>query len=78
MKTAELSELRKMVERFEPDVVIGSGFDEGDVQSVPGWIKLSLDLANTTTIRVRGNYSKSVNPTLDSILAIIEEVEQHT
>ena len=67
-----------MVESFEPDVVIGSGFDEGDVRSVPGWIELSLDPGNSTTVRVYGNHTKSVNPTLDSILAIIEEVEQHT
>ena len=67
-----------MVERFEPDIVIGSGFDEEDMQSVPGWVGLSLDPASSTRVSVCGNYSETVNPTLDKILDIIEEVEQHT
>jgi hypothetical protein len=78
VKTIELEELRGMVERFEPDVVVGSGFKEEDMRGVPGWVELSLDPAMSTRVSVYGNYSEIVNPTLDRLLAIIEEVEEHT
>jgi hypothetical protein len=78
VKTVELEELRRMVERFEPELVIGRGFDEEDMRGVPGWVGLSLDPANLTRVSIRGNYEEIVNPTLDKILEIIEEVEQHT
>jgi hypothetical protein len=78
VKTVEPEELRGMVERFEPDMVIGSGFDEEDMRSVPGWVGLSLDPASSTSVSVCGNYSEIVNPTLDKLLDIIAEVEQHS
>ena len=78
VETVELEELRGMVERFEPDVVIGNGFEEEDMRSVPSWVGLSLDPASSTRVSVWGKYSEIVNPTLDKILEIIEEVEQHT
>ena len=78
VKTVELEGLHEMVEGFEPDIVIGSGFDEEDVRGVPSWIGLSLDPHRPTRICVHGNYSEMVNPTLDKTLAIIEEAEQHT
>lgn len=78
VKTVELEELRGMVERFEPDIVIGSGFDEEDIRGVPGWVGLSLDSAKPTRVSVCGHYSEIVNPTLDKLVLIIEEVEDHT
>ena len=78
VKTVEPEELRGMVERFEPDMVIGSGFNEENMRGVPAWVGLSLDPASSTRVNVCGNYSEIVNPTLDKLLEIIEEVEQHT
>ena len=78
VKTAELVELGGMVEKFDPDMVIGSGFDEEDVRGVPGWVRLSLDPARATRVSVCGDYSEIVNPTLDRLLVIIEEIEQQT
>jgi hypothetical protein len=77
VKTVELEDLRGMVEKFEPDIVIGSEFNEDDVRGVPGWVGLSLDPTMSTTVSVCGHYSEIVNPTLDKLLAIIEEVEEH-
>ncbi len=77
VKTVEPEELAGLVKRFVPDLVIGSGFDEEDMRGVPGWVGLSLDPAMSTRVSVWGNYSEMVNPTLDKILVIIEEVEQH-
>jgi hypothetical protein len=78
VKTVELEELREMVKKFGPDIVIGNGFDEEDMRGVPGWVGLSLDPAMSTRVSVRGNYSEIVNPTLDKLLVIIEEVEERT
>ena len=78
VKTVELVELGEMVEKFDPDIVIGSGFDEEDMRDVPAWVELSLDPAESTRVSICGNYSEIVNPTLDKLLVIIEEVEEHT
>jgi hypothetical protein len=78
VKTVELEDLREMVERFEPDIVIGSGFDEEDMRGVPNWVVLSLDPASATRVNVCGDYSEIVNPTLDKLVAIIEKVDQNT
>jgi hypothetical protein len=78
VKTVELVELGGMVDKFDPDMVIGSGFDDEDVRSVPGWVRLSLDPAASTRVSVCGDYSEIVNPTLDRLLVIIEKTEQQT
>jgi len=78
VKTVELVELGEMVEKFDPDIVIGSGFDEEDIRDVPAWVGLSLDPAESTRVSVYGDYSEIVNPTLDKLVAIIEKVEQQT
>ena len=78
VKTVELVELDGMVDKFDPDMVIGSGFDEEDVRRVPGWVRLSLDPTGSTRVSVCGDYSEIVNPTLDKLLVIIEKAEQQT
>jgi hypothetical protein len=60
-------------ERFGPDVVIGSTFDEADVEGVPVWVELSPDPSRASRIRMYGDYSEMVNPTLDKLLVILEE-----
>ena len=75
MKTVELEELPGIVQRSETDIVIGSEFDEEDVRGAPGWVGLSLDPTMPTRVSVCGKYSEIINPTLDKLLAIIEEVE---
>ena len=67
-----------MVEKCNPDIVIGSGFDEEDMRDVHAWVGLSLDPAESTRVSVCGDYSEIVNPTLDKLLVIIEKVEQQT
>lgn len=74
--TAELKKLGGMAKQFGPDIIIGSRFRDTEVEGVPAWIKLSLDPAQATTICVEGKYSEMVNPTLDKLLVVIEEVAQ--
>lgn len=70
---AEPEKLRAVARRFGPDIVIGSQFEDGDLDGVPAWIKLSLDPVKLSEVSVDGQYSRVINPTLDSLLAIIEE-----
>jgi hypothetical protein len=73
---AELKKLAEVAKRFDPDIVIGSRFKDAELEGIPAWIELSLDPAQVTKIYVDGIYSEMVNPTLDKLLSIIEEVSK--
>jgi hypothetical protein len=75
---AELEGLDEVVERFGPDIVIGSPLKGADLDGVRAWIELSLNPAQLTKVNVDGNLSEMLNPTLDKLLVIIEEVAQLT
>lgn len=76
--TAEPEKLSRVAKHFGPDIVIGNPCKDTDLEGVPAWIELSLDPAQLTKVNVDGEYSEMVNPTLDKLLAIIEEVAQLT
>jgi hypothetical protein len=76
--TVEAHEVRGVVERSGPDMVICSLPKDGDTNCVRAWIELSLDPTRPTKVRVDGEYSEIINPTLDALLVIIDEVEQLT
>ena len=72
--TVNPEEIGAIAKRFGPDVVIGSPIKKADVENVPAWVELSLDPARSSKVNVRGYYSEIVNPTLDKLMMIIEEV----
>ena len=74
--TVEQEKIGGVVKRFGPDIVIGGQFKDGDLDDVRAWIELALDPTQPTKVRVDGQYSEVVNPTLDKLLVIIEEVAQ--
>ena len=74
--TVETHEMRGVVERSGPDIVICSLPKDGDTNCVRAWVELSLDPTQPTKVRVDGEYSEMINPTLDALLVIIDEVEQ--
>lgn len=74
--TAEAHEIREIVERYGPDVVICSLPKGGDANCMRAWIELSLDPTQPTKVRVDGEHSEVINPTLDTLLVIIDEVAQ--
>jgi hypothetical protein len=76
--TAEPEKISGVAKRFGPDIVIGSRCKDADLEGVPAWIELSLDPAQVTKVNVDGEYSEMANPTLDKLLAIIEEVAHLT
>jgi hypothetical protein len=67
-------EIGAATKRFGPDVVIGSPIKKADVENVPAWVELSLDPGRTSRVNVKGYYSEIVNPTLDKLMMIIEEI----
>ena len=76
--TVEAHEIREVVECSGPDIVICSLPKVSDTNCVRAWIELSLDPTQPTKVRVDGEYSEMINPTLDALLVIIDEVEQLT
>ena len=74
--TVEPEKVRGAAKRFGPDIVIGSRSEDGDLEDVRAWIELAVDPARSMKVRVDGQYSEVVNPTLDKLLEIIEEVAQ--
>jgi hypothetical protein len=72
--TVEPADIGETTKRFPPDIMIGSPLTEADVEGVPAWVELSLDPAKPSRINLNGNYSEAVNPTLDTLLVIVDEV----
>jgi hypothetical protein len=74
--TVDLEKMSAVAKDFRPDIVIGSRFGDGVLDEVRAWIELALDPTESTKVRVDGQSSEVVNPTLDRILEIIEGVAQ--
>ncbi|HJQ29068.1 MAG TPA: hypothetical protein VJ827_06985 [Rubrobacter sp.] len=66
------------MESYGPDIVICSQPKDCDANFLRAWIELSLDPTQPTKVRVDGEYSEVINPTLDALLVIIDEVVQLT
>jgi len=73
---AEPEKMSELAKRFDPDIVIGGSFKDEDLDDLRVWIELALDPSQSTKVLVDGQYSEMINPTLDKLLAIIEEVAQ--
>ena len=76
--TTELRILGEVAKHFDPDIVIGSRFNDTELEGVPAWIELSLDPAQASKIYMDGKHSEMINPTLDKLLSIIEDTSQIT
>jgi hypothetical protein len=72
--TVEAESLGGAARHFRPDVVIGSRREEPETGGATAWIELSVDPSRPTKVRVNGVRSEIFNPTLDTLLAIIERV----
>ena len=74
--TTTLDTLRDEVERFDPDLVICSRSNTVDPGGRIAWVELSIDPTRPSRICVGGRYSELTNPTLEVLLAVIDEVEE--
>ena len=72
----EPEKMSDVAKRSDPEIVIGGSFKDEDLDNLRVWIELALDPSQSTKVLVDGQYSEMINPTLDKLLAIIEEVAQ--
>ncbi|HEX2741309.1 MAG TPA: hypothetical protein VHM69_12760 [Rubrobacter sp.] len=72
-----LDELEEKVRTFNPHLVICSLPATADLERVPGWVELSLDLSRPTKISIKGRHVvQSTRMGLEQLLTVISEVEQ--
>jgi hypothetical protein len=76
VETATMEALVEAVERFDPELVICSRPNTVDPGGRVAWVELSVDPTRPSKICVGGRYSESTNPTLEVLLAVIDEVEE--
>jgi hypothetical protein len=76
VETASLEALPERLERFDPELVICGGHEAVDSGGRPAWVELSMDPLQPTRIWVGERYSERTNPTVDVLLAVIDEVEE--
>jgi hypothetical protein len=75
VETVGLEALGEKVERFDPQVVISSLSRIASSDGVSAWIELSIDPARPTKIHAGERCSEMLNPTLDKLLAVIDELD---
>ena len=78
VETAELDALAEEVERLDPHLVVCSRPNTVDPGGRIAWVELSLVSTRPSKVCVGGRYSESTNPTLEVLLAVIDEVEELT
>jgi hypothetical protein len=76
VETATLDALGEAVERFDPELVFCSRPNTVDPGGRMAWVELAVDPTRPSKICVGGRYSESTNPTLEVLLAVIDEVEE--
>jgi hypothetical protein len=74
--TSDLGALEEELARFDPHLVICSCPRPASSGGVDAWIEISLGLAGPARICIGGHYSEQQNPTLETLLASIDEVER--
>jgi hypothetical protein len=75
VETANLEALEEELERFDPQLVICSGHKQVESGGKPAWIELSLDPTQPTKISIGGRYLERSNPTVETLLEVIDELE---
>jgi hypothetical protein len=75
VESTNLEVLDEELERFAPQVVICSGHKDVDAGGRPAWIELSLDPNQPTKISVSGRYLERINPSVEELLEVIDELE---
>jgi hypothetical protein len=78
VETVRPEALAEEVDRFHPRVVISSRSRIASLNRVLVWVELSLDPTRPTKIHVGGRCTEIINPTLERLLTIIDELEQST
>lgn len=65
-----------VIRRYAPHVVISSRPKPTSPADVSAWVELSLDPAHRSKVCIGARDSEIFNPTLDRLLAVIDEAEE--
>jgi hypothetical protein len=76
VETAELGGLGDHIERFDPELVIYTRANSVDPGGRRAWVEVSVDPIQPTKMWVSERYSERTNPTLEVLLALIDEIEE--
>lgn len=75
--TAPLCALDEEISRFDPQVIVCSRPCAADPGDGRAWVELSLDPTRPSKVRRDGGCLELENPTLESLLKVVDEVERH-
>ena len=76
--TAELGVLEEKVRLFDPHLVICSLPATAGNGDIVCWVELSLENpTQPSVVCIDGRYSEHNNPTLEELLRVLDQVEQH-
>jgi hypothetical protein len=78
VSTSGVETLEREWKRFGPQLVISSRPRPLNWPAVMGWVELSMDPLKASKIYVCGRFLQVVNPTLERLFTVVEEVEKHT
>jgi hypothetical protein len=78
VETITLDALGEEVERFDPELVICSRPNTVDPGGRIAWVEISIESTRPSKVCVGGRYSEPTNPTLEVLVAVIDEVEKLT
>ena len=62
--------------RFAPQVVVCSRCESAKVEGRVAWIEIPLDPIRPMKVRRGGHNYESVDPTLQALLAVVDEAER--
>jgi hypothetical protein len=75
VQTTTPDALGEEVERFDPELVICNRPNTVDPGGRIAWVELSLESTRPSRVCVGGRHSEPTNPTMEVLLAVIDEVE---
>ena len=74
--TVVLGVLKGELARLDPEVVVCSGPEPAKTGVRLAWVELPLDPIRPMKIRRGGRRSESADPTLEGLLAVVDEAEE--
>jgi len=76
VESANLDALAQEIERLDPHVLICTRPNTVDPGRRPAWVVLPTDPIRPARICIGGRYSERLNPTVEVLLGIVDEVEE--
>ncbi len=76
VKAVELRSLEAEVERMEPHLVVSSRSNTANAGGRAAWYRLSQEPAEPSEVCVGGRRSRSENPGLEDLVAVVDQVQE--